>query len=95
VIYLKVGAPGTDARGSVSRLDFDPPGPVNRLAIRLLDNKGRWWTAKPEPEDGADGIMPYLIDLPPEVRTVIPEIVLLKPTCAEFMVDTTAAANAQ
>jgi len=95
VIYLQVGAPGTDARGSATHLDFGSPEPANRLAIRLRDDLGRVWVAKPEPEGAADGIMPYLINLPPDVRTVTPEIVLLKPARAEFMVDTTAAATAQ
>jgi len=90
VIYLRVGAPGTDLNGSATHLDFGSRDPVNRLAIRLRDDLGRVWVAKPEPEGAADGIMAYLIDLPSEVRTVTPEIVLLKPARAEFMVDMSA-----
>jgi hypothetical protein len=63
---------------------------TNRLAIRLRDEQGRYFLAKPEPGGSSQGIMPYLVDLPPEVKNVVPEIVLLKPVRAEFLVDTRA-----
>jgi hypothetical protein len=63
---------------------------TNHLAIRLRDEQGRYFLAKPEPQGSSGGIMPFLIDLPPEVKAVVPEIILLKPLRAEFLVDTSA-----
>src|SRR5581483_11976167 len=73
--------------GPVIYLRLSDPQSTNHIAVRLHDDQGRWWTAKPEPEGDADGIMPYLVSLPPEVQSVTPEIVLLKPVRAEFMVN--------
>ena len=64
--------------------------PTNRLALRLEDERGRFWVAQPEPQGAVDGIMPYLVELPTDVRTVVPEIVLLKPVRASFLVETGA-----
>jgi len=59
-----------------------------RLAMRLRDEQGRYWVAKPESEGAVNGIYPFLIDLPPDVNRVTPELVLLKPVEAEFTVKT-------
>jgi hypothetical protein len=56
-----------------------------RLAMRLRDDQGRLWVADPEPEGANDGIYPFLVNLPPEVNRVTPELVVLKPVEAEFM----------
>jgi hypothetical protein len=60
----------------------------DHLGIRLRDDQGRYWMAKPEPQGNSMGILPFLLDLPPEVKVVAPEIVLLPPLKAEFTVDT-------
>ncbi len=71
-------------------LHLPPVAPRDRVAIRLRDEEGNYWTAKPEPEGDSEGIMPYLIQVPAEVKTLVPEIVLLNPVRAEFMVETKA-----
>jgi hypothetical protein len=38
--------------------------------------------------------MPYLIDLPADIQSVVPEVILLKPLHTEFMVDTGQPAGA-
>ncbi|SPE53036.1 exported hypothetical protein [Verrucomicrobia bacterium] len=63
-----------------------------RLGLRLRDEQGRYWLAKAEPEGPEEGIWPFLVELPPEVRSISGEVVLLKPVRAEFTVQTTAAA---
>jgi hypothetical protein len=63
----------------------------DRLGLRLRDEQGRYWLAKAEPEGAVDGIWPFMLELPPEVKTVSGEVVLLKPIEAEFTVQTTAA----
>jgi hypothetical protein len=60
-----------------------------RFAVRLRDERGHVLIAKPEPQGSPDGISPFLIDLPPEVKTVTAEVILLKPVHASFDVDTT------
>ena len=50
-----------------------------RWGVRLRDEKGGLWLAKPEPQKAADGILPFLVDLPPEVETVVAELVVLRP----------------
>lgn len=62
-----------------------------RFAVRLRDDQGRYWPAKPEPEGAAHGIMPFLIELPPTVTNVVPEVVLLRPVRADFLVQTEAS----
>jgi len=64
-----------------------------RLGVRLRDEQGRYWLAKPEPQGAADGIWPFLLELPPEVRTVSAEVVLLKPIQAEFTVQTAVSSH--
>jgi hypothetical protein len=59
----------------------------NRLAVRLQDDKGREWIAKPEPQGAFQGIYPFLVKLPKDVETAQAEIVLLKPVRASFIVD--------
>ncbi len=74
--------------GQVIYLRSPSLDPTNRLAIRLRDEQGRFFTAAPEPQGGADGIMPFLIKLPDDVKMVTPEITLLKPVQATFTVRT-------
>ena len=59
-----------------------------RWGVRLRDEKGGLWLAKTEPQKGADGILPFLVDLPPEVETVVAELVVLRPLHAVFDVAT-------
>jgi hypothetical protein len=59
-----------------------PPG--ERLAVRLRDEQDRLWVAKPEPQGNGQGIHPFLLDLPSDVKTVVAEFVVLRPVEAEF-----------
>lgn len=83
VIYLHVGNDASDPfdgnRGSQS----ESP---ERFAVRLRDDQGNYWATKPE--GGANGIEPFLVDLPSSVTNIVPEILLLKPVQAEFIVNT-------
>ena len=63
----------------------------DRLAVRLRDEGGRYWPTKPEPQGIRDGISPFLVELPPEVKMAVAEIVLLKPLHATFDVDIASA----
>lgn len=66
----------------------------NRLALRLRDDAGQMWTAKSEPQgDNPDGVHAFLMELPPEVTQVVPELILLKPVQAQFVVQTPAGDN--
>ncbi len=61
------------------------------LAVRLRDDHGQYWVAKPEENYGdkwTQGIHPFLLELPSGVTNVAPEVVFLKPVQAEFLVDT-------
>jgi hypothetical protein len=64
-----------------------------RLAVRLRDDQGRHWAAKPEPQGTPEDIRPFLVELPSEVRTVVPEIVVLDPVIANFDVTIPAAGH--
>ncbi|HEX3717311.1 MAG TPA: hypothetical protein VH595_05025 [Verrucomicrobiae bacterium] len=55
-----------------------------RLAVRLRDGQGGLWAAEPEPQGAVDGIYPFLVNLPPSINQVTPELVLLKAVEAEF-----------
>jgi hypothetical protein len=70
IIYLRV--PETDSN--------------YKLAMRLRDEQGRFWLAKLEPQGTPGGIFPFIMNLPPEVQTVTPELVVLKPIEAQFTV---------
>ena len=59
-----------------------------RLAVRLRDDQGRYWAAKPESQGSPDGIHPFLLELPADVTNIVPDLVLLKPVQAEFLVET-------
>ena len=59
-------------------------GSKQRLGVRLRDEQGRYWLAKAEPQGAADGIWPFLLEPPPDVKKVSGEVVLLKPVKAEF-----------
>jgi len=93
------GWTGQSRRVSPTRVDFwaghYTPVPViyvqakelnatERLAVRLRDETGHYWLAKPEGNN--QGIKPFLVELPPEVKTVVAEFVLLRPVHADFLV---------
>ena len=60
------------------------PLPSNqRIAVRLRDEQGRCWIAKPHPR-GAYDIQPFLVELPSDVTILTAEIVLLKPLQSGF-----------
>ena len=59
-----------------------------KLAVRLRDEQGRCWPAKPEPQGASQGIWPFIVELPPEVNRFTAEIVLLKSVQAKFTVKT-------
>lgn len=61
------------------------------VGLRLRDEQGRYWVAKPESQRGEKGVHPFLLELSPEVKSVVPEVVVLRPIKAEFMVKTPAA----
>jgi len=60
----------------------------DRLALRARDDSGRVWAAKPEPQGHPDGVHAFLLELPSEVTNFVPELVLLRPVEAEFLVNT-------
>jgi hypothetical protein len=62
--------------------------PDTRIGVRLVDEQGRYWLAKPEPQGVRDGIRPFLIELPDQTQSVTPEVVILKPVQATFQVQT-------
>jgi hypothetical protein len=68
-------------------------GSKDRLGLRLRDEQGHYWLAKPEPNGAVDGIWPFLVELPAEVTAVSGEVVLLKPIKAEFTVQTATPAQ--
>ncbi|MDB6122097.1 MAG: hypothetical protein JWQ71_1090 [Pedosphaera sp.] len=61
-------------------------GEKRGVAVRLRDEQGRYYVAEMEPEGAVEGIHPYIVKLPAGVKSVVPEIVVLKPVEAEFMV---------
>jgi hypothetical protein len=63
-------------------------GPKERVGLRLRDEQGGYWLARPEPQGDADGVWPFLVELPLEVQNISGEVVLLKPIQAEFTVQT-------
>jgi hypothetical protein len=83
VIYVRWSQRPSSSNGPVRD---DSANATERLALRLRDEHGGLWVAKPETWN--DGIQPFLLELPPGVTNIVPELVLLKPVTAEFMVDT-------
>jgi hypothetical protein len=69
------------------------PGSKDRLGLRLQDEQGRYWFAKPEPEGPAQGVWPFFVELPPHVGTVSAEVVRLTPIQVEFTVQTPSPAH--
>lgn len=65
----------------------------NRLAVRLRDDAGQLWVAEPESQGSPDGVHAFLIELPPDVTNIVPELVLLRPVEADFLVDTKSASK--
>lgn len=64
-----------------------------RLAIRLRDNHGRNWAAKPEPEGAVHGIHPFLVEVPADVTAITAELIVLTPVEATFTVETPRLAD--
>jgi hypothetical protein len=58
----------------------------DRLGLRLCDEHGNYWLAKAEPQGASEGIWPFLLETPADVKKVSAEVVLLKPVQAEFTV---------
>ena len=58
-----------------------------RLAVRLRDETGRCWVAEPEPQGAMQEIWPFLVKVPDDVKSVVAEVVVLKPISASFDVD--------
>ncbi len=69
----------------------DHLGQQDRLGLRLRDDEGRYWIAEPEPQGAREGIQPFLLKLPPTATNLVPELVLLRPVMAEFLVKTERA----
>jgi hypothetical protein len=78
VLYLRYDRPTPDPNGL--------PAASGRLAVRLRDDQGQYWVAKAE--NAVDGINPFLVEVPPGVTNVVPEVVWLKPVQANFFVQT-------
>ena len=83
VIYLRTPATARELFAGAG--DAGKPA-VDRLALRLRDAAGNYWIAEPDKE--INGISPFRLKLPPDVTRVVPEIILLKPLKAEFLVNT-------
>jgi hypothetical protein len=60
----------------------------DRLGLRLRDEQGRYWLAKAETQGPAQGIWPFLIEIPRDVGPVSAEVVRLTPMQVEFTVQT-------
>jgi hypothetical protein len=84
VIYLALKSHVPDAISGNSAPALNDGG--ERLAVRLRDDRGRYWLTKPE--SIVDGIHPFLVELPAEVTNALPEVILVTPTKANFWVDT-------
>jgi hypothetical protein len=62
-----------------------------RIALRLRDGRGGCWLASPETQDGPNDIHPFMLSPPAGASVATPEIVLLKPVKASYLVNTPAA----
>lgn len=78
VLYIRYDRPAPNPSGLSAE--------SGRLAVRLRDDHGQYWMAKAE--DAVDGINPFLVEVPPGVTNVVPEVVWLKPVQANFFVQT-------
>jgi hypothetical protein len=78
VLYLRYACPATNPNGL--------PAESGRLVVRLRDDHGNYWVAKAE--NAVDGINPFLVEVPPGVTNLVPEVVWLKPVQANFFVET-------
>ena len=78
VLYIRYDRPAPDPNGLSAE--------SGRLAVRFRDDHGQYWVAKAE--DAVDGINPFLVEVPPGVTNVVPEVVWLKPVQANFFVET-------
>ncbi|MFO1498247.1 MAG: hypothetical protein U1G07_07640 [Verrucomicrobiota bacterium] len=64
-----------------------------RWGLRLRDATGQLWIAQPEPQGMVDGILPFLLDTPPDLDTVTAELVILRPIRGHFDVTTKRASQ--
>jgi hypothetical protein len=64
---------------------------AGNLGVRLRDDQDRLWPTTRESQGNPDGILPFMLDVPPEVTSVTPEIVWLNRVEAEFTVRTPVA----
>jgi len=71
-------------------LKVDDSSLSKRIGVRVSDDRGRIWPTTRQPGRGVAGVVPFMLDVPSDVTTVIPEIVLLNPLEAEFTVRTPA-----
>ncbi|MFO1459760.1 MAG: hypothetical protein U1G08_10135 [Verrucomicrobiota bacterium] len=58
----------------------------DRIGVRIRDEQGRLWTAEAEEQGRRENVRPFLLKLPPDVRTITPEVVFIRPLTAEFTV---------
>jgi hypothetical protein len=61
------------------------------IAMRMKDQKGRYWNAQPEPQGSSEGVLPFILRVPKEVESITPEILLPVILKSEFLVETKAA----
>ena len=64
-------------------------GSEERLGVRIRDECGHYWTTRLESAHQGEE-RAYLLEVPSNVKTVVAEIVVLKPVQAEFYVRTAA-----
>jgi len=85
VIYLRVPQRALDPFAGVGDGDETQ---ADRFAVRIRDEHGNQWVAQPDNE--VNGIHPFRLELPVGVTRITPEVILLKPLKARFLVNTKA-----
>jgi hypothetical protein len=61
---------------------------AGNLGVRLRDDQDRLWPTTRESQGNPDGLLPFMLDVPPGITSVTPEIVWLNAVGAEFTVRT-------
>jgi hypothetical protein len=64
------------------------PQSKDRIGLTLAGDDERVFLAEPEPQGSANGVVPFLLKTPPEIKSVRAELVLLPPVEAEFLINT-------
>jgi hypothetical protein len=59
----------------------------NRIAMRLRDSTGCYWSTRAETVN-FEQVYPFYVDRMSDKTNIVAEVVLLKPLQAEFLVDT-------